>query len=225
MTGLEGIIERNYPLVIEHLQRHVDISLEVVDGLLDEKFSGIGFLLKPMAKLAYNLFGKSTIKKKLEKAMETVPPLCKELLLDGVKIGSEELVKVAEEHWSAEEDSIAQFCDKSHDKFEKIEKLGKEGFVAQLNFLMKLLSTDGGASTYPELFQESFESPEKCKDDLNERLSFTERAVEIMKEHRSLVSVPMFKSTMLDLIAGMQEKSMEQFKDNADDLFNDRESE
>ncbi len=219
---MEGI-ERNYKILERRMMDQMDISLNYGKSLIDDELeSGIlNVIVKPIVKSFYKYWSDKDARVGTREQIKITLDSAKELITNG-EISKEQYNRIINRNFPVylENDQTDRQCKKNHRNYTSLKEVTKKCFITQVEESVLLLKVNEDINDYAELSRAAFKTKEKAYQALKRQLDYNDEGISIVERDDSILSVPIGKKIILNVLRKGFELTKKQLIEDLDIIFN-----
>ena len=220
-TSME-CIERNYKILEKRMIEQMDISLNYGKTLIDSELEGgILVILKPIVKSFYKYWSDKDARVGTLEQIKVTLNVAKELITNG-DISKEEFDKTIEKNFPIylKNDQTDRQCKQNHRNYESLKEVTKKCFITQVEESLIFLKVDEEIGDYAELSRAAFKTKEEAYQALKRQLDYNEEGISIVEKDDAILSVPVGKKIILNVLRKAFELTKKQLIEELDNTYN-----
>ena len=216
-----NFVERNYKIIQERMIQQMENSLELGKKLIDTELDmGIlNFLIRPLVRTFYDYWAQNDARTGTLKQIKITLDSGKNLILKGNS--DEYFNKIVEENFPKyfKADQTSLQCNKKHKNYDKLKQVTKQTFINYLKELRLLLNVKEEVNDYGDLCRVVFKNKEVAKDNLSKQIEYTDKAISIIEEDPSILSIAVGKNLIIKALRKGFEQTKRDFREAIEDTY------
>ena len=214
-------LDRNLEIIRERMIDQMEQSFKLGRKLIDTELDTgmLNFVVKPLVKTFYDYWSQHDARSGTLKQIQVTLNAGKEIILKG---GSEERFQEVLNNTFPDYlkgDQTYHQCSKRHKNYGRLKEVAKNTYLNYLKEVVSLLEVEEDVNDYGDLCTHAFKTKEEAKKNLLNQLEFTDKAISIVEEDPSILTIPFGRKIILKTLRKGFEVSKKDFLFSIDDTY------
>jgi hypothetical protein len=203
--------------MIQQMENSLELGKKLIDTELDMGI--LNFLIRPLVRTFYDYWAQNDARTGTLKQIKITLDSGKNLILKGNS--DEYFNKIVEENFPKyfKADQTSLQCNKKHKNYDKLKQVTKQTFINYLKELRLLLNVKEEVNDYGDLCRVVFKNKEVAKDNLSKQIEYTDKAISIIEEDPSILSIAVGKNLIIKALRKGFEQTKRDFREAIEDTY------